>query len=1258
MASLSFKINEETDKLNSFISNLERLKGVLAGLPDGTKEFDVINKKITDVERKMEQSMKKIVEMQNKVERSVDPAENASSVKGETASYDELIGSLDQVLGARGANIAAMLREQNAIRLIQQELSSLEGIEERGLNLNEAQGTRRLQLTESLNEHRQALTSLQQIVDNDIKLNQAAQDSMNEMSQSLARMRAAYKELNATERGSEFGQDLLKNIQETDGKMKQLDATMQSGQGNVENYKTQWSGLTMSIQQIAKELPSLADSPKVFFSALSNNLPIVTAEIKKAEVEYKALVDQGKAGTPVWKQVAGSLFSWQSVLNVGITLLSLYGDKIVDWIGNIFSAGKATKSLSEAQDDVVDRINGSGTGIGEQIVRIKSLREEWNSLGSDMGAKNKFISDNKSAFENLGVSVTNAYDAENLLVNNTDNFIEALKLRAQATASQKLASEQYEKAIKEEIELENEKKKGPSFKDKIMSWFVTSSLAGDNQLGNTVKSENVSAGAYREERLKRKEEEVKAAYAPGDAYFNLGQEKLEAANALLEKSGIKDVNEDNSGTNNKYIEEQKHIAEQLYQLRLDNQQREIDLMEDGTKKKLAQIELDYKKERQAIQKQSEEWAGKQGGTITAQQAIQISTAYSNAKDLKDKGKADVYKQELGELLKQYQDYDAKRREIEEKFTNDYNTLERQRTPQNSKQIDGAQGELEFKKKEAEDQITEMFASRSEDFQAWMNELADMSLNELVGKLKEAKDELDKLEETGQGGSLLAVARQKVTSTQNAINRVETKEANKQAKTKEKEDSPGKRTLEEWKALNSVLVGVGSSFKEIGESVGGVVGDIMSAAGEINGSTLKMIDGIVSLANWSAFSTSKTADVASKSIQSVEKASVILAVISAALQVAMKIASLFKGKSKVEQDSERLGKVTDKMAQTQGVINNLIEKRAGLIKDATAAEKGYLVQLSKTAIEVQKTQNEKLFQSLLKNDFLAKKGKDNNLSLKKLGITSIEGLKEFMESERLLEYLNDGYGIRDLSSWEAIIKNSDTLVEKGKELEATWKEAVTGMTLDDAKGALDDFLLDVETTEKDVADSFEKYMKQAILNAVKTQYLNKALEGWYEQFFKRMDDGELSKDDVNALKGKYQEIYQTAQNRIDSLLEAAGISSSSIGEQSATSKGLETISQDTASELNGRFAALQMSNEEVKNQSFMQTQSIIQMLGSLSAIQVTVSAQQRTGDELLQYAVQSYMELQGINENTGVSAKYLRDIKDDIAEVKKNTSYLL
>ena len=1250
MASLSFKINEETDKLNSFISNLERLKGVLAGLPDGTKEFDVIDKKIADVERKMEQSMKKIVEMQNKMERSVAPAENASPVKGETASYNELIGSLDQVLGARGANVAAMLREQNAIRLIQQELSSLEDIEERGLNLNEAQGTRRLQLTESLNEHRQALTSLQQIVDNDIKLNQAAQDSMNEMSQSLARMRAAYKELNATERGSEFGQDLLKNIQETDGKMKQLDATMQSGQGNVENYKTQWSGLTMSIQQIAKELPSLADSPKVFFSALSNNLPIVTAEIKKAEAEYKVLVDQGKAGTPVWKQVAGSLFSWQSVLNVGITLLSLYGDKIVDWIGNIFSAGKATKSLSEAQDDVVDRINGSGTGIGEQIVRIKSLREEWNSLGSDMGAKNKFISDNKSAFENLGVSVTDAYDAENLLVNNTDDFIEALKLRAQATASQKLASEQYEKAIKEEIELENEKKKGPSFGDKIMSWFVNSALAGGNQLGNTVKSENVSAGAYREERLKRKEEDVKAAYAPGDAYFNLGQEKLRAANALLDKSGIKkDANEDDSGTNNKYIEEQKHIAEQLYQLRLDNQQREIDLMEDGTKKKLAQIKLDYKKERQAIQKQSEEWAGKQGGTITAQQAIQISTAYSNAKDLKDKGKADVYKQELGELLKQYQDYDAKRREIEEKFTNDYNALENQRTLQNSKQIDGAQGELEFKRKESMDHVNEEFASRSEDFQMWMNEIANMSLDKLGAALRRAQSELGLLKIAGVGGSRLAVAEQKVTSTEKAIN---------QAKTKEKEDSPDKRTLEDWKALNSVLVGVGNSFKEIGESVGGAVGDIMAAAGEINGSTLKMIDGIVSLANWSAFSTSKTADVASKSIQSVEKASVILAVISAALQVAMKIASLIKGKSKVEQDSERLGKVTDKMAQTQGVINNLIEKRAGLIKDATAAEKGYLVQLSKTAIEVQKTQNEKLFQSLLKNDFLAKKGKDNNLSLKKLGITSIEGLKEFMESERLLEYLNDGYGIRDLSSWEAIIKNSDTLVEKGKELEATWKEAVTGMTLDDAKGALDDFLLDVETTEKDVADSFEKYMKQAILNAVKTQYLNKALEGWYEQFFNRMDDGELSKDDVNALKGKYQEIYQTAQNRIDSLLEAAGISSSSIGEQSATSKGLETMSQDTASELNGRFAALQMSNEEVKNQSFMQTQSIIQMLGSLSSIQVTISAQQRTGDELLQYAVQSYMELQGINENTGVSAKYLRDIKDDIAEVKKNTSYLL
>lgn len=1249
MASLSFKINAETDKLNSFITSLERLKRILSGLPDGTKEFDVINSKITEVEKRMEQSMKKITEMQNKVGQTVIPTSNTSPVKQETASYDELIKTLDEVLGTRGRNISLMLQEQNTIRLVQKELSSLENIEKRGVKLNETQRARRLILTDSLFEHKQALSSLQQVVNNDIKLNQAAQGSMNEMAQTLSKMRIAYRELNEGERNSKFGQELMKNIQEADAKIKQLDSTIGNHQRNVGNYASSWNGLSMSIQQIGREMPALAYGPKIFFSAISNNLPIFADELKRAKDEYKALIAQGQKATPVWKQVVSSLFSWQTALTVGITLLTLYGDKLVKWIGNVLSARDAAKTLAGAQDDVVESMGKGNTGIGEQMDKIESLQKTWKSLGNDTAAKNKFIHDNKKGFDDLGVAINNVNNAENLLVTNTAGFIEALDLRAQAMAAQKLKIEQYEEIFKIGRKMSNEQSKEPSGWDKTWSFIWSSIFASSEPQANKINNNLLSPEAYKERRIEGYGTEKTKAENDAKSYRESEEASWKKFYDKLRDLGIK-YKTNESDIDSRHLAEQKRILDELYQLRLDNQQREINLMEDGTEKKIAQIELDYKKEKQAIKKLAEGWAEKQGGTITAQQTILISTANSSIKNNRDKKESDIREKELKDLLKQYQDYDSKRREIETKYSNDIKKLEKQRTPENSTRINAAREELAYKKDEEMKQITAEFANREEEFQSWMDHIAGMSLDQLGVVLRQAQNELGNLQIAGKGGSALAVAKQKIATAEKAI---------KKERSKKKSDSPDKRSLKDWKDLNDVLNDVNKSFKEIGDSVGGVAGKIISEAGEITSSTLVMINGITTLADWSVRATEMTAKGVAESIQTVEKASVILAVISAAVQIATKIASLLTGKSKAERDTERLEKVTNKIVETNEIINNLIEKRIDLIKKATAAERAGLTQTTQDTINIQKKRIEAEYQKLQKNEILGKKGKNNDLDVRDIvGLDSVEGLKDFLSSERLLEYESKGYSLTDKDKWFSIVEEWDKLNEQAEQLKETVSEINTGITFDEAKDGLDDLLLSADTTFKDISDNFEGYMRQSVLKMVKSQYLDQEMKKWYDQFDQRTGDGVLSKDDVNKLQDQYENIYNSAQDKVNQMLAAAGLSlESSSEEQSATSRGFESISQDTGDELNGRFAALQMIGTEVRNQSFQQTQSIIQMLDVLSSIQVSVWAQQRTGDELLQFAVQSYMELKDINENTKLSAKYLRDIKDDIVEVKKNTSCL-
>ncbi|MFT0565457.1 hypothetical protein ACMSEC_03940 [Bacteroides faecis] len=111
-------------------------------------------------------------------------------------------------------------------------------------------------------------------------------------------------------------------------------------QRNVGNYASHWNGLGMSVQQVARELPSLAVGWNTFFLAISNNLPILADEIKKANAEFKAMRESGIKGIPVWKQLTGAIFNWQTALVIGITLLSVYGKDLVNWISGLGRAKK------------------------------------------------------------------------------------------------------------------------------------------------------------------------------------------------------------------------------------------------------------------------------------------------------------------------------------------------------------------------------------------------------------------------------------------------------------------------------------------------------------------------------------------------------------------------------------------------------------------------------------------------------------------------------------------------------------------------------------------------------------------------------------------------------------------------------------------------------------------------------------------------------------------------------------------------------
>ena len=163
--------------------------------------------------------------------------------------------------------------------------------------------------------------------------------------------------------------------------------------------------------------------------------------------------------------------------------------------------------------------------------------------------------------------------------------------------------------------------------------------------------------------------------------------------------------------------------------------------------------------------------------------------------------------------------------------------------------------------------------------------------------------------------------------------------------------------------------------------------------------------------------------------------------------------------------------------------------------------------------------------------------------------------------------------------------------------------------------------------------------------VKSNYLNDAMQKWYDQFEQKTADDLLSDEDVNYLRQQYEEIYNKAQKEINDKLAAAGVGLEGASSQESSKKGFAQANQDSIDELNGRFTAGQIAWEETKNQAVMQTEKLSILNIKTESLVNVASDQRNIADETRTILANSYLELQQINENTGAIIKPITEIRD-------------
>ena len=612
----------------------------------------------------------------------------------------------------------------------------------------------------------------------------------------------------------------------------------------------------------------------------------------------------------------------------------------------------------------------------------------------------------------------------------------------------------------------------------------------------------------------------------------------------------------------KQKENQEKLDGQLLSLHRQNQQDEVSLMKEGTEKKLKQIDLDYQKETDAIKKQRKEWEDAQGGKLTEEQTLVIDLRKELAGKKKDSDTSKVHEEEVKEyqkLLSSYQDYLTKRKNAEDKFNADRKKLK------DGGASDAQINELEYQRDETLKSIDNEFAMREDSFKAWTDNIANLSLEKLRELLVQAERELERSEFLNPNDPKLAGQRAKVTSLKNTISE----------KSEKTNTSPNKRSQKEWQDLYKTLSKVEKEFDEIGKTVGGTAGEIISAAGSIASSTLQMIDGITTLANSSSDAMAGTAQAASKSIQAVEKASVILAIVGAALQITTKMFDLFGSDTTTEKYEEAKEAYQSYINILDKVIDKQLELAESLSGDNAQAAYDRAIELVKTQSEAARVLGKQYLNS-------GSSWKSHSKGYKEVDDMSAAGWADAAKALGMsVSQFKNAMGGRmtglfDLTD-EQLAKlqeeahifwaqlDSDTknyanqIAEGVAQVKEVLEQQMTDTTLIDVDTLRNDFhdlLTDMDADSADFADNFEDYMRNAILNSMlKESYMGR-LEEWRKKFYAAMDDG-VTEQEYNALKEEGQQIADEMKAQRDAMADMFGWESESTS-QSSTSKGFQAM----------------------------------------------------------------------------------------------------
>ena len=697
----------------------------------------------------------------------------------------------------------------------------------------------------------------------------------------------------------------------------------------------------------------------------------------------------------------------------------------------------------------------------------------------------------------------------------------------------------------------------------------------------------------------------------GSKEYNALQSRIDALRAKLPKTKSDKAAEDKQAKEQKEAEQK--LVDELLELRKKNQEKEISLWEEGKDKKLKQINYYYEEQKKEIKKKEKELAElnkvakiepsklNENGLTTEQQE-NIDTANRLNEKNKNKQTKEILDDEINAMndyLAAYGNYYEKRNAIIEQGESrkvGKNEWEQKSIDEETKR---ALSDLDIEANKSTSAISKLFDDMRQHTVADMRLIAneaerafqflqsgewDENKGLEFGMTKETFDTLRKSPEE------LERIRKGIDNVRNSADQSETG-FNKLANGLKKVFDAGSNT----KKLQDGLEEIRSGLSEV-LSVAQFLSDTFSNLGEAFGSDT--LSGIVEGINVAM-------DGLNSAMQGAEAGAIFGPIGSAAGAAIGLVSSLASSIAKIHdaKNEKRIQKLQDQV----DTLDRSYEKLGKSIETAYGKSASSLIEDQNKLLEQQKV--------LIQNQIKEEQDKKNT------------------DSDRIKE-------------WENQIDEINNLISDNKE------KAINVIFGEDLKSAIDNFAeayadawASGENRAKSAKDVVKQMMQQMVTEsikaAIKSSNKMEEIRTKLQQFYADNVLSQWEQDYINNMAEQLQQEIDAQFGWADSLM-----GESSTTEQKSTAGGFETMSQDTATELNGRFTALQLSGEEIKNQMI----SAVISLNSL--LSVSTNSNSILNNILNQHVItNSYLE------DIAKYTKLLIDIKSDIAQVNRNTKDL-